>query len=391
MDNRDAFEKRLGEQLRQASAPVPGTLWAQIRNGISGAAQGSGVSQGAWWIGGLAAVAMLGSLAWYGAIRPMDAPSGAAPHIVVSEPLRTNADGVSGTSERGISAENMADALEQPSSVSAHAPAATVTAESEVGNSTPSTTSSSVEDARIEETALTSDRNAETEPTSPSPQSSATQTDDVNELPVRVSHPSVLVDADETESEQNTSTVDDPSKSFEETKSSEPLDFRILTDKTKGYAPFTVDLRAAGNAESYYWDLGRAGTVDGEKARVTFEEPGTYTVYLVGTNNSGDTRSKPVTFVVEEGSNLVVPDSFSPNGDGINDTYGASGVGIKSYRLTILDSKGRVVFETRNLKDVWDAQADNHPHSGEFYRVVVQAVGVDGKRYNVTKPLNIIQ
>lgn len=337
---------------------------------------------------GLAAVAMLGSLVWYGAAGPMDAPSGTVPHIVVSEPLHTNADGVSNASQPDASAENVGEELERNSSADATAP---VEAERPmVGDSSP-TASTNTSDGRDAEVATANEQNADAEPSSPSSRSSATEIDEANKLPVRVSHPSVLGDGDETVSEQNASTVEDQSKSNEESQASERLDFRILTERTKGYAPFTVDLKAAGNAETYLWDLGRAGTVNGENARVTFEEPGTYTVYLVGTNRSGDTRSKPVTLTVEEGSNLVVPDSFSPNGDGINDTYGASGVGIKSYRLTILDSKGRVVFETRSLDGVWDAQADNHPHVGEFYRVVVQATGVDGKRYNVTKPLTIIQ
>ena len=388
MDKRDAFETRLGEQLRQASAPVPAALWQQIRGEIGGGVQGSGVSQGAWWMSGLAAVAMLGSLVWYGAAGPMDAPSGVTPHIVVSEPLHTDAEEVSGASHPGVSAENSLEASEEHFRADVTAPPATEHAK--VGVS-PSPASPNASDERIAKVASANEENTDTESASKSSQSSENQSDEANKLPVRVSRPTALSGGGESESEQNTSTAEDQSKSDEASPSSERLDFRILTERTKGYAPFTVDLKAAGNAETYLWDLGRSGTVDGEKARVTFEEPGTYTVYLVGTSRRGDTRSKPITFTVEEGSNLVVPDSFSPNGDGINDTYGASGVGIKSYRLTILDSKGRVVFETRSLDGAWDAQAENHPHVGEFYRVVVQAIGVDGKRYNVTKPLHIIQ
>ena len=52
--------------------------------------------------------------------------------------------------------------------------------------------------------------------------------------------------------------------------------------------------------------------------------------------------------------NLYIPNAFTPNGDGINDFFGAVGEGIDSYRLRIFNRWGVLVFETTNLNHQWD-------------------------------------
>jgi len=58
---------------------------------------------------------------------------------------------------------------------------------------------------------------------------------------------------------------------------------------------------------------------------------------------------------------LEVPSAFSPNGDGLNDTFKVLGESISSFHLIICDRWGRVVFETRDIYQGWDGTLKGLP------------------------------
>jgi gliding motility-associated-like protein len=50
---------------------------------------------------------------------------------------------------------------------------------------------------------------------------------------------------------------------------------------------------------------------------------------------------------------IYIPNSFSPNGDGVNDVFGLHGVGIYDPRLVVYNRWGNPVFETTDTIEVW--------------------------------------
>ena len=85
-----------------------------------------------------------------------------------------------------------------------------------------------------------------------------------------------------------------------------------------------------------------------------FEQSGNYPIALVVHNKYGcsDTIVKMITVVEEQ--NLYVPNSFTPNGDGINDIFLAKGKGLTKYNLMIFDRWGQKLFETSEFTTGWD-------------------------------------
>jgi gliding motility-associated-like protein len=51
---------------------------------------------------------------------------------------------------------------------------------------------------------------------------------------------------------------------------------------------------------------------------------------------------------------VYVPNAFTPNEDGLNDTFGGLGYGFKDYHLIIYNRWGQLVFETDKQSDQWD-------------------------------------
>jgi gliding motility-associated-like protein len=91
----------------------------------------------------------------------------------------------------------------------------------------------------------------------------------------------------------------------------------------------------------------------------------TYLIEVHGTDNKGcssDTAS--IRVLANACQRLYVPNTFTPNGDGINDVFRLSGVGIYEPRLVIYNRWGYPVFETTDLRNVWNGD-DGTGHYSE--------------------------
>ena len=95
-------------------------------------------------------------------------------------------------------------------------------------------------------------------------------------------------------------------------------------------------------------------------ANVTGLGEGTYTVTVM--DNSGCVSKTGLIITVAEcNENLYIPNSFTPNNDGINDVFIPQTEIINSayYSLIIFDRWGNKIFETNNYKQGWDGKVKN--------------------------------
>lgn len=114
-----------------------------------------------------------------------------------------------------------------------------------------------------------------------------------------------------------------------------------------------------------------------------------YYPYMVSTSEEQCTD----TFSLEQAihvvpSQLVIPNVFSPNGDGTNDYFVFKHQSLASCRVTIVDRTGKVVYK-RKIDDIyswegWDGNmhnSDRKAPEGQYY-FVVEALGYDGVEYS---------
>ena len=57
---------------------------------------------------------------------------------------------------------------------------------------------------------------------------------------------------------------------------------------------------------------------------------------------------------VNPGLYLYIPNAFTPNDDGLNDSFGALGYGVKEYHLIIYNRWGELIFESEEQSTQWD-------------------------------------
>lgn len=84
---------------------------------------------------------------------------------------------------------------------------------------------------------------------------------------------------------------------------------------------------------------------------------------------------------------IYIPNAFTPNGDGINDTFGVKGEGIRNFRLYIYNRWGEKIFETNNPKHQWDGLYAGRPAEQGTYVVQVFAQGLAKSARNASVTL----
>jgi gliding motility-associated-like protein len=90
----------------------------------------------------------------------------------------------------------------------------------------------------------------------------------------------------------------------------------------------------------------------------SYETPYTYyvTQWVQNTYGCKDSITKPVD--IKPSFTFYIPNAFSPNGDGINEGFKGTGIGIDNttYNLWIFDRWGMMIFYSNDLEKSWDGR-----------------------------------
>jgi gliding motility-associated-like protein len=84
----------------------------------------------------------------------------------------------------------------------------------------------------------------------------------------------------------------------------------------------------------------------------------------------GKTVSEGV--VVNAGCEIIIPNVFSPNGDGLNDFFFVEGITGTNNTVKIFNRWGRIVFEARNYNNNWNGGEVSD--GTYFYEIIVEGV-----------------
>ncbi len=79
---------------------------------------------------------------------------------------------------------------------------------------------------------------------------------------------------------------------------------------------------------------------------------------------------------------IYIPNTFTPNSDGVNDGFKALGVGIEAFKLQVFDRWGKMIFETSDINDAWDGEVGKASASEAKQEVYVWKVKVKDVNHN---------
>jgi gliding motility-associated-like protein len=129
---------------------------------------------------------------------------------------------------------------------------------------------------------------------------------------------------------------------------------------------------------------------DGENFETTFHTyttNGIYQVTLSVYNHFGCSRQVTETIIIGSGASIMLPTIFTPNGDGINDMFRPSIVGLKDVSMYVYDGWGNLVYEVSSevssLSSDWGwngiEKGQTEPMNNE-YRYYIIATTINDKK-----------
>ncbi|WP_339919629.1 PKD domain-containing protein [uncultured Flavobacterium sp.] len=156
--------------------------------------------------------------------------------------------------------------------------------------------------------------------------------------------------------------------------------------------PIQFTNTATGDYISVAWDFGD-GSVSAEPNPVhTFINPKDYVVTQTVTYPFGCIYVQKITFIVEKGYLLVVPNAFTPNNDNINDTLRPVTKALKNVRLDIYDTWGSLIYsETGEILRGWDGKIKGQNAENGNYFCKVSGETFYGTIVNVNHPFVLIK
>ena len=157
-------------------------------------------------------------------------------------------------------------------------------------------------------------------------------------------------------------------------------DYRVNSERL--YLPETtlkIENTSSG-ADSFIWQYEGALPLSEFEPTIEFQADleKDYTLKLTASNAFGCTATAEKSIEVVQAIELYLPNAFTPDGDGINDTWKISGLGIDAsfVAIEIFDVWGTIVFQSDSTLAVWDgglSSATGLVASGQYnYRILAR-------------------
>lgn len=148
---------------------------------------------------------------------------------------------------------------------------------------------------------------------------------------------------------------------------------------------------------SYVWEFG-----DGDSSSLTnpqhlynVEGLDYFEVTLTATSGFGCVESTALLVPVLREALLYVPNSFTPNGDGLNDIFRAiltEGYDVGSFEMLIFNRWGQVIFESRDPESGWDGTYKGDLVPDGIYTYTIQYRSYNsGKREKVVGHVSVLK
>jgi gliding motility-associated-like protein len=130
---------------------------------------------------------------------------------------------------------------------------------------------------------------------------------------------------------------------------------------------------SVGQVDQWGWQFGTAGNSSLQHPNAYLfpfnNRESLYKIRLKATNfimNCSDSSEKIVK--VLDHCLIEVPNAFTPNGDGLNDSFSPhNALKASSYSFTIFNRWGQLVYQTNNWMDRWDGRVNGLLQSAGVY------------------------
>lgn len=171
--------------------------------------------------------------------------------------------------------------------------------------------------------------------------------------------------------------------------------FNVSPEEIDEFQPTVDVINTAQGAVSVNYMVNPGGLYN--TANFTYnlnnQAPGNILIVQFATNTYGCTDTLVKIIEIKPGFVIYLPNAFTPNDDGLNDGFGAKGVGIKTFKMWVFDRWGHVIFESDDINKYWDGtvKGGEEPIKDDVYVWKVQVLDVFSKNHDLTGHVTLLK
>lgn len=125
----------------------------------------------------------------------------------------------------------------------------------------------------------------------------------------------------------------------------------------------------------------------------SYADTGYYEVSLQVTNEFGCISTATKMVRINPDYTWYIPNTFTPNGDGLNDVFAPNGIGndFENFELLVFDRWGDLIYKTNDPKKGWDGTVNQTIAQIDTYVWKVKLRTQDGRRHSYIGHVNLIR
>lgn len=144
------------------------------------------------------------------------------------------------------------------------------------------------------------------------------------------------------------------------------------------------------NGVEYEWDFGDGSVSFDEDPMNSYPAEGDYWVTMTAINGiCSDTTVRKVQ--IDPETFIYIPNSFTPNGNRVNDGFIAQGIGIEKFEMSIYNKWGEELYYTATINEPWNGtyKGKDVPQGSYVYSISIVDVKNESKTF--TGSVNVIR
>ncbi|HEY0030680.1 MAG TPA: gliding motility-associated C-terminal domain-containing protein [Bacteroidia bacterium] len=165
-----------------------------------------------------------------------------------------------------------------------------------------------------------------------------------------------------------------------------------LFDTTSAGFTYNFTDQSTGGATTWFWDFGDGTTSSSQNPSHVFTANGIQTVCMTAGNGNGCVDSICYTVDVNVFEFIIIPNVFTPDGDGVNDDFFINSSGFKEFSIEIFNRWGLKVFEAQASTIKWDGRstAGVELTDGTYY-YILKGISVTNKDHSTKGFINLLR
>jgi gliding motility-associated-like protein len=169
-----------------------------------------------------------------------------------------------------------------------------------------------------------------------------------------------------------------------------------FTTEQQFYTSFDMNAQFINNsinATSYIWDFGDGSSSSLESPSHEYIAETDYLIMLTAISPEGCRDSIELPLRIIEDQAMYVPNTFTPNGDGVNDIFQAEGIGLNEgkFELWIYNRWGELIFFSTASRIGWDGTFNGEEAPMDTYVWVIRRLDKDNKVVPLRGHVNLIR